>query len=292
MEKDGIIKIERRFKRKDYKKVLNFIQLRENWETCDTTSTFKLTKKQTELFEFLKTKNKAVALKDISTKFSYSIVKKLEEKKIAKIFKMKVQQDFFRDIKKLPVIDFQLTSEQSQVLKEIEENISKGKFQTFLLQGVTASGKTEIYIRSMKKVLAKGQTAILLIPEIALTPQTVERFYSHFGEDIAVMHSKQSDRERYYYWKEIQENKKKIVIGPRSVVFAPLSNIGLIIVDEEHENSYKQTGQNPLYNGRDMAVLRGKMNDATVVLGSATPDLESYFNVEKKKYELLEMKKK
>ncbi|MEA2104353.1 MAG: primosomal protein N' [Candidatus Cloacimonadota bacterium] len=286
MEEKGLIEIERSYKRKDPTRVENFIKI------IGIPEGIKLTSRQSELYELLKKKNKPIAVRDIKGRFAYTIIKKLEEKKLVKKIKKKVQTNFFEHIEKIPAIVYDLTTQQLQVMEQIGEAIASEKYQTFLLHGVTASGKTEIYIRSMKDVIARGKKAILLIPEIALTPQTVERFYAHFGDDVAVLHSRQSDRERYYFWKAIRDNKKKIVIGPRSVIFAPLPNIGLIIVDEEHENSYKQSGQNPVYNGRDMAVLRGRMNDALVILGSATPNLETYFNVLKNKYKLLEMTKK
>lgn len=160
-----------------------------------------------------------------------------------------------------------------------------------LLHGVTGSGKTEIYLQAIELVLERGQCAIMLVPEISLTPQTVERFKSRFAasqHEVAVLHSHLSEGERHDEWHKIRDGRAKIVIGARSAVFAPVSNVGLIVVDEEHENSYKQE-ETPRYHGRDLAVLRAQMEGCTCLLGSATPSLESYQNAISGKYELLRM---
>lgn len=160
--------------------------------------------------------------------------------------------------------------------------------RVILLHGVTGSGKTEVYLQAIAHVLSINQGAIVLVPEISLTPQTVERFVSRFGDQIAVLHSHLSDGERHDEWHRIQEGKAKVVVGARSAVFAPVVNLGLIVVDEEHEPSYKQE-EVPRYNARDIAVVRGKMSDCVVVLGSATPAFESWRNVKLGKYELATM---
>ena len=154
-----------------------------------------------------------------------------------------------------------------------------------LLHGVTGSGKTEVYLQAIAHVLEKGCGAIVLVPEIALTPQTVERFAARFGEQIAVLHSHLSEGERHDEWHRIRDGSARVVIGARSAVFAPVRNLGLIVVDEEHEPSYKQEDV-PRYNARDVAVVRGKMDDCVVVLGSATPALESWYNTRNGKYML------
>ena len=286
MEEKNIIEIERTYKKKIEKKTVNYIELAEKKAEID------LTPKQKELYEFLINKKKSIPVSGIAKRFSYNIINRLQEKEIVNVFKKEVYPDIFENIMKSSPPHFELTCEQDNVVSEIQKATSSKEFQTFLLHGITSSGKTEVYIRIMKKVLLTKKTAIMLIPEISLTPQTVERFYCHFGEDIAVLHSKLSDRERLHCWNEIISGKKKVIIGPRSAIFAPLKNIGLIIVDEEHENTYKQTERNPLYNGRDMAILRGKFNNAIVILGSATPYLESYYNALHKKYKLVEMKER
>ena len=182
-----------------------------------------------------------------------------------------------------------LNKHQAAALAEIEQTLHKGKYETFLLLGVTGSGKTQVYIEAIRRVLELGKTAIVLVPEIALTPQTVRRFKAHFGEDVAVMHSQLSIGERYDAWRMAHEGKVKIVIGPRSAVFAPLRNVGLIVVDEEQDGSYKQFDATPRYHGRDVAIVRALQNNAIVVLGSATPSSESYFNAISGKYRLIEL---
>ena len=155
--------------------------------------------------------------------------------------------------------------------------------RALLLHGVTGSGKTEVYLQAIAAELDKGRGAIVMVPEIALTPQTVQRFASRFGDRVAVLHSALSDGERYDEWHRIRRGDARVVVGPRSAVFAPVANLGLIVVDEEHEPSYKQE-DNPRYHARDAAVLRGAIEGATVVLGSATPSLESWMNVVRGKY--------
>ncbi len=160
-----------------------------------------------------------------------------------------------------------------------------------LLHGVTGSGKTEIYLQAIDRVLQRGQTAIMLVPEISLTPQTVERFKSRFAltqHEVAVLHSHLSEGERHDEWHRIRSGRARIVIGARSAIFAPCENVGLIVVDEEHENTYKQE-ETPRYHGRDIAVLRGHMEGCAVLLGSATPSLESFHNARLGKYELLRL---
>ena len=165
--------------------------------------------------------------------------------------------------------------------------------RTFLLHGVTGSGKTEVYLQAIAHTLAQGKGAIVLVPEISLTPQTVERFKARFSSGplktlVAVLHSHLSSGERHDEWHKIRQGRARIVIGARSAIFAPIDPLGLIIVDEEHENSYKQE-EAPRYNARDVAVVRGQMENSVVVLGSATPSMESFYNVTKGKYGLLEL---
>ncbi|MEY4201474.1 MAG: primosomal protein [Verrucomicrobiota bacterium] len=168
-----------------------------------------------------------------------------------------------------------------------------GSPATFLLHGVTGSGKTEVYLQAIAHALAQGKGAVVLVPEIALTPQTVERFKARFSHgplqtQVAVLHSHLSAGERHDEWHKIRQGRARIVIGARSAIFAPVEPLGLIIVDEEHEHSYKQE-ETPRYHARDVAVVRGQMEDAVVVLGSATPSMESFYNVQRAKYALLEL---
>jgi len=179
------------------------------------------------------------------------------------------------------------TPHQTMAFQSISANIKAKEFGVFLLHGVTGSGKTEVYLQAIEQVLAIGKTSLVLVPEISLTPQTVERFVSRFGQRVAVLHSGLSDGERYDEWQRVLKEEAEIVIGARSAVFAPLSRLGLIIVDEEHDSSYKQFDPAPRYHARDVAVMRAKYTNATIILGSATPAMESFYNAKTGKYHYL-----
>ena len=181
-----------------------------------------------------------------------------------------------------------LTPEQEVVWKEIRAGLRARRHQVYLLHGVTGSGKTEIYLRAIAEVLAQGRQAIVLVPEIALTPQTVRRFAARFRQRLALMHSRLSEGERYDVWRRVRKGEVDIVIGPRSALFVPLPRLGLIVVDEEHERSYKNE-RRPYYNARDVAVKLGELTGAVVILGSATPDVVSYYRAQRGEYRLLEM---
>ncbi len=182
-----------------------------------------------------------------------------------------------------------LTPEQYQAYKIIERSIIKNRSDAFLLYGVTGSGKTEVYKYLVKSALSLGKSVIILVPEISLTPQNLERFYECFGNRVALYHSKMSKRERFYEWMRVFNNEAQIVIGPRSAVFLPTQNLGLIIIDEEHDNSYK-SGNSPRYHARDIARYRCLKENATIVFGSATPLIETFYNALRKKFTLLELK--
>jgi primosomal protein N' (replication factor Y) len=181
-----------------------------------------------------------------------------------------------------------LNPAQQAAFQQIHEAIQAKRFQTFLLHGVTGSGKTEVYLTAIETALAEGRSALLMVPEIALTPQMAGQFFSRFGDRVAILHSAFTDVERTEQWRRIRSGAASVVVGTRSGVFAPVQNLGLIVVDEEHDGSYKQE-ENPRYNGRDVAIVRAQGAGACVVLGSATPSLESRYNAEKGKYTLLEL---
>ncbi len=181
-----------------------------------------------------------------------------------------------------------LNSHQLTAYQVIAQAIESNIFKPFLLQGVTGSGKTEVYLRAIEAGLAVGRSALLLVPEIALTPAMAGQFFERFGDRVAILHSAFNDAERADQWRRIRSGTAGVVVGTRSGVFAPVQNLGLIIVDEEHDSSYKQQ-EAPRYNGRDVAVVRAQQTNACVVLGSATPSLETRYNVERGKYELLEL---
>jgi len=185
-----------------------------------------------------------------------------------------------------PSSPLQLNAEQEAALKACEQ--AEGQSQTFLLEGITGSGKTEVYLQAIASVLKKGKTAMLLVPEIALTPQMVERFKGRFGDAVAVLHSGLSQGEKYDEWRKIERKEAQVVVGARSAVFAPLEDIGLIVVDEEHESSYKQE-ETPRYHARDLALWRSKYHHCPVILGSATPSLESRARAQKDVYHFLQL---
>ena len=188
--------------------------------------------------------------------------------------------------------NLKLTDEQKKAYEKIEKSLENNVFKEFLLYGVTGSGKTEIYLQLIKNVIDKGKTAIVLVPEISLTPQMLDRFISRFGKDeIAVLHSKLSIGERHDEWKKIKDGKIKIVIGARSAIFAPLENLGIVIIDEEHDSSYKSEST-PKYNAKQIAALLGKVNNCPVVYGSATPDLTTFYRANNGDIELLKLTKR
>jgi primosomal protein N' (replication factor Y) len=184
--------------------------------------------------------------------------------------------------------DFDFNSAQRAALDRIRVAVEARKFAGILLHGITGSGKTAVYLSVMKSVLDSGRSAILLVPEIGLTPAVAADVHKVFGDEVAILHSALSDKERAEHWHRIRRGEARAVVGTRSAVFAPVSNLALIIVDEEQDSSYKQE-ETPRYHARDVAVMRAKFSDAVVVLGSATPSLESYFNAKKNRYALLEM---
>ncbi len=200
------------------------------------------------------------------------------------------ERDYYGDLQVPPAPKLVLNAGQQAAVQAICTAVQQGQGGTFLLHGVTGSGKTQVYIEAMRKTVEQGGSAIVLVPEIALTPQTVRRFRSEFQEHVVVLHSRMSNGERYDTWRKIRSGRARVVVGPRSAIFAPVKKLGVIIVDEEHENSYKQTDMPPRYHARDVAVVRGKLEKAVVVLGSATPSMESYFNVQIGKYRYLELK--
>jgi primosomal protein N' (replication factor Y) len=203
---------------------------------------------------------------------------------------------YIRDVRRdplagveLPEIDkLTLNTEQNFVFGEIEKALTVGDYRAFLLHGVTGSGKTEVYIRAMRAALEMGRSSLMLVPEISLTPIFSRRLRAVFGQKVAILHSNLSPGERFDEWRRIKRGEARIAIGTRSAVFAPLEDIGLVIVDEEHDASYRQN-ESPFYHGRDVAVMRAHSANAVIVLGSATPALETYHNAQTGKYQYLQL---
>ena len=236
---------------------------------------------QEKILELLK-ENKKVK-KEVLNKISVSSVNTLLKKNILLEEK---EENYRYNLINEEKIKFNLNEEQQKVYKEIFNFINNN--ETFLLYGVTGSGKTNVYMKVIEDVIKNNKTAILLVPEISLTPQIIKRFTSYFS-NIAVLHSGLSDGEKYDEWRKINEGKVNIVIGARSAIFAPLKNIGVIIIDEEHSQTYKQEN-NPRYNAIDIAKERCKYHNCPLILGSATPSLESFARAKKNVYKLLELK--
>lgn len=223
---------------------------------------------------------------------SNAVIKTLEKNGYIEIIPKEVERNPFIHKMVQKSENLKLTKEQAQAYEKVAACMEFEEYEEFLLFGVTGSGKTEVYIQLIEKALENNKTSIMLVPEISLTPQTVDRFISRFGENkIAVLHSKLSVGERYDQWKKIERGEAKIVIGARSAIFAPVKKLGIIIIDEEHDESYKSE-TNPRYNAKDIASYIAKKNNIPVVLGSATPDLKTYYKAINGKTQLLELSKR
>lgn len=275
---------------KEQKVVVRKISLQEMQTLC--ISLRKKSPAQAKVLDEMLKVEKEIFLTELlerSTVSSSAIVS-LEKKGVLELLKARVSRNPLDNAEYFQSPAKKLNIEQQEALKKINDSIQANLFKTFLLHGVTGSGKTEIYLQAIDQALKMGKSCLMLVPEIALTTQTIEKFKSRFKDKIAVLHHRLSQGERYDTWHDIRAGKISIALGARSAIFAPLNNLGLLIVDEEHEGSYKQNDEMPTYNARDVAVMRAKMNDATIILGTATPSLESYSNALSGKYHLLEMK--
>ncbi len=255
----------------------------------------KLTKRQQEVCNLVEARRELPLAELLElTKTTAATVRKLEDCGLVSITSEVSERDPYARETILPTQNILLNPAQEKALGEITKAMAvENSSRTFLLHGVTGSGKTEIYLQAIAHALEQGKGAIVLVPEISLTPQTVERFKARFSSGklqtlVAVLHSHLSAGERHDEWHKIRQGRARIVIGARSAIFAPVEPLGLIIVDEEHEHTYKQE-EAPRYHARDVAVMRGQMENAVVVLGSATPALESFYNCQKGKFTLLEL---
>lgn len=250
-----------------------------------------LTEDQIKILDLLTKNNNEMLFTDVleQANVGASPLNTLANRGIVEIFIQDVDRDPLKDAKLPERDDFTLTTEQQTALDAITTAIGDNdKFKAFLLHGVTGSGKTEVYIRAMRHALDNGRSSMMLVPEIALTPVFSRRLRAVFDSEVAILHSNLSTGERYDEWRRIRRGDARIAIGTRSAVFAPLENIGLVIVDEEHDPSYRQH-ESPFYNARDVAVMRASLAGAVVVLGSATPAMESFFNAQNGKYTYLRL---
>jgi len=222
---------------------------------------------------------------------SSSTLRVLEEKGLLQLEEQEVWRDPLQGRTFIPTMPPRLTKAQHAAWEEIKASLDREGSETFLLHGVTGSGKTEIYLRSLREVLDRGEQAIVLVPEIALTPQTIRRFAARFPGRIAVLHSKLSIGERYDGWRRVRDGLVDVVIGSRSAIFAPLPRLGLIVIDEEHEWSYKQDNT-PRYHARDVAIKLAEITESKVILGTATPDVVTYYRAQEGRYRLLHLPKR
>lgn len=250
----------------------------------------KSAKRQKDVLLYLAERPEPVRLAELTLTLEVGAgtVKSLADKGLLRLEEVEVRRDPYANRGFARTEPLPLTDEQQRVFAPIREAVAEARHTMFLLHGVTGSGKTEVYLQSIQVCLDQGKEAIVLVPEISLTPQMVERFKGRFGDDVAVLHSRLSQGERYDEWRKISNRQVKVVIGARSAVFAPFRKLGLIIIDEEHESSYKQE-ESPKYHAREVAAARARAFGASVVLGSATPSLESWHAAERGDYRLLTM---
>ena len=279
-------------------KLVKYVKLHSDYNADDSLNTLleelSRAKKQREAiltYFQLATSKKPIKAKELETKSNVSsaILNSLLDKNILEFYHLKIDRIQFKgDINALKT----LNEFQEKALSEIKDAFLQK--DVTLLHGITSSGKTEVYTKLIQEVLDKGQQVLFLLPEIALTTQIITRLQAYFGKQISVFHSKYSMNERVEVWNNVLENKSKaqIILGARSSLFLPFSNLGLIVVDEEHETSYKQFEPNPRYNARDAAIVLAKMHQAKILLGSATPSLESYFNAQQNKYGFVELNRR
>ena len=274
-------------------KKMNFVYLTDSFKQDPSVIEKLRGEKQKKAIEFIK-KNEGLTIPEIIgfADVSRETINSLIKKELLKIEEQKVDRNPLALKRKEDNQKLKLTEEQQNAYNKIEKTIIDKRFEEFLLYGVTGSGKTEIYMQLIEKVINMNKGAILLVPEISLTPQMLDRFIGRFGKKkIAVLHSKLSIGERHDEWIKIKENRAKIVIGARSAIFAPIQDLGIIIIDEEHDNSYKSEAS-PRYNAKEIAQKICKENNIPLVLGSATPDITTFYKTEKNETKLLKLTKR
>lgn len=251
-------------------------------------------REQKRLMDLLNDYPEGLALKQLVNEhdFSRDVVKRLAEKQLVELLEIPPDIDPLKDYHRPPAKSVTLNTEQARAVEGIGESLTAKEFKAFMLFGVAGSGKTEVYLDATGQVLEQGRTAIILVPEIALAPQIAHRFQTRFGDQVALWHSNLKGAERVWTWQQIQKGRIRIVVGARSAILTPIQDLGLIIIDEEQEHSYKQEDSEPRYHARDVALVRGQEEGAAVVLGSATPSLESYFNMTAGRFQRLDLTKR
>ncbi|MGA3093765.1 MAG: primosomal protein N' [Dehalococcoidales bacterium] len=246
--------------------------------------------RQVALLEYLTRQKRPIPVSEVKQAgFPRPLLNILVSRNLVSIEPVEVKREPIDYSRITPSSPLKLTPAQSVALSAITQNLKSGKPGVFVLHGVTGSGKTEVYLQALAEARKLGQRGIALVPEIALTPQTIERFASRFPHKVAVLHSKLSLGEQFDQWRDIQKGGYDVVVGPRGAIFAPQPDLGLIVIDEEHEWTYKQQDQSPRYHARNVALKLAEMTEATVILGSATPDVETYYHAKTGDYTLLEL---
>jgi len=285
LTRKGLLKLE--YQAIDQKKVKTQSWIQVNLDKLEQLEISNRAKKKLELRDYLLAHPESTPLAALLEHYSREQVNFFVEQGALTILQKEVQRSatYFEGIESNQALE--LNPEQKQAYEAVVDAIGK-QHPPFLLQGITGSGKTEVYLQIIKGALDMGKTAIVLVPEISLTPQMTERFIARFGDKVAILHSGLSNGEKYDEWRKVERGDAQVVVGARSAVFAPLKNLGVIIIDEEHEASYKQDS-NPRYHARDVALLRAKYNQAALVLGSATPSLESRARAGKGVYQHLRL---
>lgn len=284
----GLVLIENEVKQKGQVKQVRKVQIASLEQLEVVQQQIKRAPKQIALIEWMKPYAGAILMPDAiceAVNVTSAVLKGVIDKGAAEY----IHEEVYRDPYTKEIVhtdNLTLTDEQHNALTKIKQAMEVQRQETFLLHGITGSGKTEIYLQAIQRAIAENKEAIVLVPEISLTPQMTERFKSRFGDEVAVMHSGLSVGEKYDEWRKIQQGKVKVVVGARSAIFAPFKNLGIIILDEEHESTYKQE-DSPRYHARDVAIWRGKYYNCPVILGSATPALETYARAKKGVYTLL-----
>ncbi len=247
--------------------------------------------KQARLLEYLAQQTAPVSLAEVrqSVGCDKAVADALVKKGLVSFQQVEVRREPISYTGITPSQPLTLTAAQRSALEAIKSSLAEGKAQTFLLHGVTGSGKTEVYLQALAEAIGRGKRGIVLVPEIALTPQTIERFAARFPHRVAVLHSKLSLGEQFDEWQRIRDGEFDVVIGSRSAIFAPQPDLGLIVIDEEHEWTYKQADKSPRYHARDAALKLAEMTGAVVILGSATPDVETFYHAQRGDYRLLRL---
>jgi primosomal protein N' (replication factor Y) len=290
LERAGFVRVAERIGESRLKpKLQNAVRLSER-AFDGSASDIQLTPAQQRVIETLEETDAPLTFSELleTADVSASVVRTLEKRSLIEVFAREVRRDPLAHIEQQELELVTLNDDQQRALDRIIARLDERQYATFLLHGVTGSGKTEIYIRAMREATRRGLSALMLVPEIALTPVFSRRLRAIFGDAVAILHSSLSEGERTDEWRRIKDGEARVVIGTRSAVFAPLDHLGIIVVDEEHETSYKQD-ETPRYHGRDTAIVRALRAGAIVVLGSATPSLESVHNATTGKYEYIRL---